>query len=131
VARLIMVTLVLALTSALVVGCSGGDDRAKVEASLQHYLDNSAPEDTALPLGVGAPQVRDNGCKDLHVKTEPGQVLSSRNLAVRMRKGVALWSCVVRVGGLTPLALPVLVAVGDSTEVAWEAPGEFKEFELK
>jgi hypothetical protein len=128
VARLIMVTLVLALTAALVVGCSGGDDRAKVEASLQHYLDNSAPEDTALPLGVGAPQVRDNGCKDLHVKTEPGQVLSSRNLAVRMRKGVALWSCVVR---FETLALPVLVAVGDSTEVAWAAPGEFKEFELK
>jgi hypothetical protein len=45
-----------------------------------------------------------------------------------MREGVALWSCVVRLG---TLALPVLVAVGDSTEVAWAAPGEFKEFELK
>jgi hypothetical protein len=97
---------------------------------LQHYLDNSDPEETALPLGVGAPQVRDNGCKDLHVKTEPGQVLSSRNLAVRMREGVALWSCVVRVGALTPLALPVLVAVDDSTEVVWAAPGKFKEFKL-
>jgi hypothetical protein len=128
VARLIMVTGVLALTAALVAGCSGGDDPAKVEASLQHYLDNSDPEGTALPLGVGAPQVRDNGCKDLHVKAEPGQVLSSRNLAVRMREGVALWSCVVRFG---TLALPVLVAVDDSTEVVWEAPGKFKEFKLK
>lgn len=123
-----MVTGVLALAAVLLTGCSGGDDRAKVEASLQHYLDNSAPEETALPLGVGAPEVRDNGCKDLHVKTEPGQVLSSRNLAVRTREGVALWSCVVRSG---TLALPVLVAVDDSTEVVWEAPGEFKEFRLK
>ena len=126
--RTLWVLLALTLAAMLLASCGGGDDRTKVEASLQHYLDNSDSERTALPLGVGAPQVRDNGCKDLHVKTEPGQVLSSRNLAVRMRKGVALWSCVVRFG---TLALPVLVAVGDSTEVAWAAPGEFKEFELK
>jgi hypothetical protein len=112
----------------LLVGCGGGNDRAKVEASLQHYLGNLTPEYAPFPVGVGSPRVQDNGCKDRQVKTEKGQVLSSRNLTVRMGEGLALWSCVVRFG---TLAIPVLVAVDDSTEVVFATPGEFKQFKLK
>jgi hypothetical protein len=67
----------------LVAGCGGGEDHAKVEASLQDYLVSSAPEDAPFPVGAGTPRVRDNGCTDLHVKTEKGLVLSTRNLSVK------------------------------------------------
>jgi hypothetical protein len=129
-ARILVVALVLALTAVLFVGCGGGgDDRAKVEASLQDYLDDEVPvEVPQFPIGAGVPQVRENGCKDRHVKTKKGQYLSSRNVYARMGEGLALWSCVVRFG---TLALPVLVAVVDRTDVAWAIPGEFKQFKLK
>ena len=118
----------LALTVAPLAGCGGGDDRAKVEASLQQYVGSLNPEDAPFPNGAGIPRVKEKGCKDRHVKTEEGQVLSSRNVTVMMRGGLALWSCVVRFG---TLAVPVLVAVDDSTNVTWATPGEFKQFKLK
>jgi hypothetical protein len=132
-ARRVMVTGILALTAVLLVGCGGGNDRAKVEASLQHYLGDLAPEFAPFPVGAGIPRVKHNGCKDRQVKTEKGQVLSSRNrainpLMVRIKEGLAFWSCVVRFG---TLAMPVLVAVDDSTEVVFATPGEFKQFKLK
>jgi hypothetical protein len=127
-ARLVMVTGILALIAVLLAGCGAGDDHAKVEASLQHYLGNLTPEDAPFPAGAGIPRVKDNGCEDRDVKTEKGQVLSSRNLTVRMGEGLALWSCVVRFG---TLAMPVLVAVDDSTDVVWATPGEFEQFKLK
>ena len=55
-------------------------------------------------------------------------MLSSRNVTVMLRGRFALWSCVVRFG---TLAVPVLVAVDDSTDVTWATPGEFKQFTLK
>lgn len=128
-ARLLMVTGILALTAALLAGCGGGNDHAKVEANLQHYLGNLTPEYAPFPAGAGSPRVKDNGCKDRQVKTKKGQVLSSRILTVRMGEGLALWSCVVRFG--TTLAMPVLVAVDDSTEVVFAAPGDLKQFKLK
>ena len=118
----------LALTVAVSASCGGGgDDQAKVEASLQHYLDR-LPQPNAFPIGAGVPQVRDNGCKDRNVKTEKGQLLSSRNVSFFMGERVALWSCVVRFGTLEQ---PVLVGVGESTKVVWATPGEFKQFKLK
>jgi hypothetical protein len=44
-ARLVMVAGILALTAVLLAGCGGGNDRAKVEASLQDYLVSLVPEE--------------------------------------------------------------------------------------
>jgi hypothetical protein len=56
-----------------------------------------------LPLRgrSGDPARRDNGSNDLHFKTEKGLVLSTRNLSVKMAKGLPLWSCIVRFGTLS------------------------------
>jgi hypothetical protein len=127
--RLLTATARLALVAVLFAGCGGGgggDDHAKVEASLRHYLSTLVPEESAFPIGAGAPHVTDNGCKDRHVKTGNGPVLRSRSpndarpySRVRVRDGLALWSCVVR---FAKVASPVLVAVDDSTEVVWATP---------
>jgi hypothetical protein len=106
-ARLVMVAGILALTAVPLAGCGGGDDRAKVEASLQDYLVSLVPEDGPFPIGAGPPRVKDNGCKDRHVKD---------------RMGLALWTCVVKFG---TFAQPVVVAVDDSTEVVAAFPGAF------
>jgi hypothetical protein len=128
-ARLVIVTGILALSAVLLAGCGGGDDPAKVEASLRDYLRNlPSPEDSPFPTGAGYPRVKSNGCKDRHVKIEKGQVLFSRNVTARIPEGLALWSCVLRFGSL---ALPVLVAVDNSTKVFWATPGKFNEFILK
>jgi hypothetical protein len=112
-ARLVVVAGILALTAVLLAGCGGGDDHAKVEASLQHYLVSLVPEKGPFPIGAGPARVKDNGCKDRHVKD---------------RMGLALWACVVKFG---TLALPVVVAVDDSTEVVAAFPGVFKPFKPK
>jgi hypothetical protein len=113
-ARLVVVAGILALTAVLLAGCGGGDDRAKVEASLQHYLVSLVPEEGPFPIGAGPARVKDNGCKDRNVKD---------------RMGLALWACVVEFG---TLALPVVVAVDDSTEVVAAFPGDlFKQFKPK
>ena len=106
-ARLVMVAGILAFTVVLLAGCGGGDDRAKVEASLQDYLVSFPPEEGAFPIGVGTPRVKDNSCKDRHVK-DP--------------MGFALWACVVR---FETFAMPAVVAVDDSTAVVAAFPGTF------
>jgi hypothetical protein len=127
-ARLVMVEGTLALTAALLAGCGGGDDHAKVEASLQHYLANLLPEQGLFPLGLGPPRVKHNGCKDRHIKFErPKSSLPGWSGKFKKGKRFALWSCVVR---LETLAMPVLVAVDDSTEVVFALPGKFKNFKL-
>jgi len=126
-ARLLTVTGRFALVAVLFTGCGGGgDDRAKVEASLRNYLATVVPEETAFPIGAGLPRVMDNGCKDRHVKTGNGPVLWLRSLnhpgpngRARVPDGLALWSCVVR---FARVASPVLVAVDDTTEVVWATP---------
>jgi hypothetical protein len=125
-ARLLTVTGRLALVAVLLAGCGGRDDRAKVEASLRHYLATLPPAEAAFPIGAGAPRVKDNGCKDRHVKTGNGLVLWSWSLSdprpasrVRVPERLALWSCVVR---FARVALPVLAAVDDSNEVVWATP---------
>lgn len=105
-ARLIMVAGVLVLTAVLLAGCGGGDDRAKVEASLQDYLASSVPEEGPFPIGVGRPRLKDNSCKDRHVES----------------MGFALWACVVT---FETFAMPAVVAVDDSTEVVAAFPGRF------
>jgi hypothetical protein len=106
-ARLVMVAGILAVTVVLLAGCGGGDDRAKVEASLQDYLVSLPPEEGAFPIGVGTPRVKDNSCKDRHVK-DP--------------MGFALWACVVK---FETFAMPAVVAVDDSTDVVAAFPGTF------
>jgi hypothetical protein len=101
--RTISVLLALALTAVLLTACGAGDDRAKVETSLQHYLSTLDPEaclntrfcqQGLFPLGAGVPQVRQNSCEKIHTRPE----------------GLSGWSCVITFPpGKT--ALPVTVAV--------------------
>jgi hypothetical protein len=124
--RLVTIAATLALTAALVAGCGGGgDDRAKVEASLRHYLVEPVPDRNrlpigAFPIGAGAPRVKDNSCKDRHLKIEKGHVMWSRTVTFWLGKDVALWTCVVKFG---TLATPVNVVVNDRSEVVAAVPG--------
>ena len=95
-----------AVTALMLAGCGGGDDAAKVQGNLQHYLSTLDPRPSGFP--VGAARVKDNGCK----KIPKGQ-------AVPARRPRASWSCVVRFAH-TPFH--VLVALNDSGEVAWAKP---------
>jgi len=94
----------------LLAACSGagGDDRAKVEASLRDYLSTIDPqaclgsrfcEQGVFPIGAGAPQVRENSCKKVHTVS---------------------WSCVITFAH-GKAAVPVAVAVKGGGEVtsAW------------
>ena len=115
---------VLALTGVLLAGCGSADDRARVEDSLRNYLVGGvAPEATGFPLGVGVPRVRHNACKDGRFKVQKGELLSDESGQWRARfpEEVALWSCVVTVGGLAEQAT---VAVTGSTKVVrvWDVP---------
>jgi hypothetical protein len=118
-ARLLTVPAGLALLAVLFAGCGGGgDDHAKVEASLRDYFDTVHADETGFPLGLGVPRVRHNACKDDHVKVPKGKLLSDAAGLWRARfpEEVALWSCVVKIGNL---AQPTTVAVKGSTEVVW------------
>ena len=138
-ARLVMVTGILVLTGLLLAGCGGGgDDRAKVEASLRHYVVNLDPEalprgtggptnPTPFPIGAGRLRIQKNGCKDRHVEAKKGQTLSARTWSAFLPEDLALWSCVIKFGSY---AMPVLVGVNDS-EVVLATPGKFEQFELK
>ena len=122
--RLVLVATSAALTMMLFAGCGGGsgDDRAKVEAALQHYIVGLVPDDfSPLPVGAGTPRVKDNSCKDRHVKVEAGHVMWSRIVTFKMGIDVALWTCVVKLG---TIAIPVNVAVDESTEVVQVVHGE-------
>ena len=106
----------MALTATLLTGCrASGDDRAKVEASLQRYL-TTLPDPQAclgarycgqgaFPIGAGPPHVRQNSCKKSQSAPE----------------GRSAWSCVITFApGKTPL--PLAVAVKDNDDVYWAAP---------
>jgi hypothetical protein len=117
--RLLTVTAGLALLAVLFAGCGGGgDDHAKVEASLRDYLDTVLPDETGLPLGLGVPRVRRDACKDGHVKVPKGKLVSAPGglWSARSPEETELWSCVVTVGSL---AQPTTVAVTGSTKVVW------------
>jgi hypothetical protein len=104
--RLVFLAVASAVTAVLLAGCGGGDESAKVEANLRHYLSTLDPRPSGFP--VGAARVKENGCK----KIPKGQ-------AVPARRPRASWSCVVRFAH-TPFR--VLVALKDSGEVAWVVP---------
>jgi hypothetical protein len=118
-ARLVMVVGVLVLTAVLLAGCGGGggDDQAKVEASLQHYLASLVAEEGAFPIGAGAPRVKDNSCKERH-GTERF-VFVTRTRTIKSREGLPLWACVVKFG---TYPMPVVAAVDDGTEVVVAIP---------
>ena len=107
----------------LLTACGGSSavDRAKVEASLRHYISTLDPqacldslfcEQGAFPVGAGVPQVRKNSCKKIHT----GPLRAGRN-----PKGLSAWSCVITFAH-GKAALPVAVAVKSSGEVYWAAP---------
>lgn len=108
----------LALTGALFAGCGSSDDRPTVEESLRTYLGAVNPEQSSFLVGAGVPRVRDNACKDGHVKVQKGKLLSDQagQWKARFPEEVALWSCVVRFGSLAQQAT---VAVTGSTKVVW------------
>jgi hypothetical protein len=113
----------LALTAMLVAGCGGGGDRRpKVEAGLRDYFSTISPEDSILPYGAGPPNVKDNGCKDLHRKLTllpPGRKFPLLPPSSTKFKEVVLWRCFVRFENFT---LTVQIAVNDSNEVVWAVP---------
>jgi hypothetical protein len=115
------VALTFLAVSAPLAGCGGGgDDRATVEAGLQHYFSTFNPEDSIFPTGAGPPRVKDKGCKDLHQKA-PLLPFGSIKLppgSPEFKKG-ELWQCSVRFKNFT---LPVAVAVNDRSEVVWARP---------
>ena len=50
---LVFLSAALALAAMLLTGCGGSDDRAKVEASLRHYMGTLGPEHGAFLIGGG------------------------------------------------------------------------------
>jgi hypothetical protein len=107
---------VVALAAVLLAGCGGvGDDRAKVEASLQHFLLGLVPGEARFPIGAGAPRVKDNGC----FKLEGGSVWPNP-LEVSPPSRLTRWNCVVKFG---TLAIPVTVAVDAAAEVVAATQG--------
>jgi hypothetical protein len=119
--RRVTVAATLALTAVLLAGCGGGgDDQGKVEAGLHRYLVSLVPDRNPFPVGVGTPRVKDNSCKDRHVKAEKWHMIWSRSVSFKMGVRVALWTCVVKLG---TLAMPVNVVVDDRGEVVMAVPG--------
>lgn len=107
----------LALTAMLAAGCGGaGDDRAKAEDSLRHYISGMHPGEGAFPTDAGPPRVQDKSCKDRHVTTKRDQHHTFHSATKRLPAGFALWSCVVTFRN--SLTLPVVVAVKGSEVVA-------------
>jgi hypothetical protein len=102
-AALALTALVLVLTA-----CgSSGDDRTKMAANLQNYLDTAAPV-PGLPAGAGPPHVKKKGCK----KIPKGEARPAR-------RPLASWSCVVTVAHVP---FRVLVGLKDNGDVAWALP---------
>ena len=113
---LVFLSAALALAAMLLTGCGGSDDRAKVEASLRHYVAGLSPNlPQPFPIGAGPPRVQDKSCKDRHVTTKRGEVHSFYSATAILPEGLALWSCVVRFRN--SLTLPVDVAVKGSEVV--------------
>jgi hypothetical protein len=106
------------LTGVLLAGCGSGDDRPRVEESLQDYLGAINPEQGFFLVGAGPPQVRRNACKEGHVKVPKGELVSDGAGLWRARfpGDVALWSCVVTFGNRSQKAT---VAVTRSAKVVW------------
>ena len=62
-ARLVVVTGILALIGVLLTGCGAGDDSAKVEASLHQYVGSLNPENAPFPIGAGIPRVQEKAAR--------------------------------------------------------------------
>ena len=124
-ARLVTVTGGLALVAVLLAGCGGGgDDQARVEASLRRYFSTLNPEDSGFPTGGGPPRVKDNGC----VKLEPApltlpfdkvRVKGHVRLFTPRGRRVSFWHCAVIFGTYRPMRVAVVV---DGTKVVGAMP---------
>jgi hypothetical protein len=122
--RLVPLAGVLGLAVVLLAGCgAGGNDQAKVEANLQDYV-NAGPDQTGFPIGLGLPKVKANSCRDRHVRLEKGDVIQANSFPtgrVTLKRGGALWGCVVKIG---TYVARVNVFVVDRTRVLGEWEGE-------
>ncbi len=122
---LVFLSAALALAAMLLTGCGGGgDDQARVEASLRHYFSTLNPEDSGFPAGAGPPRVKDNGC----VKLEPApltlpfdkvRVNGHVRLFTPRRRRVSFWHCAVIFGTYRPMRVAVVV---DGTKVVGAMP---------
>ena len=122
---LVFLSAPLALAAMLLTGCGGGgDDQARVEASLRHYFSTLNPEDSGFPAGAGPPRVKDNGC----VKLEPApltlpfdkvRVNGHLRLFTPRRRRVSFWHCAVIFGTYRPMRVAVVV---DGTKVVGAMP---------
>jgi hypothetical protein len=121
--RLAPLARVQVLAVVLLASCGGGgNDPAKVEANLRHYLSGLPPEQTGFPIGLGPPRVKANSCRDRHLRVEKDDVRwSSTSFGVpRVGSEGALWGCVVKVGSYVAR---VNVLVVDRTSVVGEWEG--------
>ena len=108
---LVFLSAALTLAALLLTGCAGSDDRAKVEASLQHYLRTPYPQgcldsrfcqEGVFPIGAGAPQVKENSCKKIHTgpallpeKPRPALLPEGHPHPASLPEGLSGWSCVI------------------------------------
>ena len=116
-ARRLTVTAGLAFVAVLVASCGGGAaDSAKVEAALRDWFGTVRPDETSFPQGAGVvPRVTTNSCKELAA----GSSTSRPSRAVRLPKGRAIWTCVVRFG---KVPMHAVVDVYNNTKVVDARP---------
>ena len=118
----------LALIAVMSAGCGGGRATpAKVEAGLRDYISGMHPGGP-FPVGAGPPRLEHNSCKDRHVTTKSGQVVTLYAGTGIFPKGVALWTCVVTFRNSLTLPVDVLVksskVIGVMSRASQGSPGQ-------
>jgi hypothetical protein len=117
------VALAFLAVAVLLAGCcgGGGDDRAKVEDTLQNSLNHLDPVvRAALLVGAGPPRVKGNSCKRTAPPPRrpilPARLPKGFVRPPRPPKHLAYWSCVVSFAR-TPFHLRV--ALKDNGKIFW------------
>jgi hypothetical protein len=120
-----------ALIAVLAAGCgSGGATPAKVETSLRDFISGMNPQEGVgpFPVDAGPPHLKHNSCRDRHITTKSGQVVTLYAGIGTFPKADALWTCVVTFGNSLTLPVDVLVkgskVVGVFPRASQGAPGQ-------